>query len=343
LRGSAAPGVASFGLELAEAAWGLGLAQEAGSMVLDAAFNALGLRRIEADTAETNRPARKLAARLGFVEAPARNGRVPLALSLGMLGAESDWRLEGSALQRQDGCWRLLSPGQADFYHGNALLLDQPPALRGREYWETRFDAAFSGHAGIRHRTLWWLQTGQDCQARYRDWLDVGYRYLESVVLLLGESEWRPVPASPWLSIRPLAGEADWAQWRQLLADTREPGHAEADYRAYLQGRQQRLLEREAAGQGHVWGVFDGRALLSCAGLFLLPGMARFQHVTTAPHVRRLGLASQLLSHLAQWGLQRTSRLVIVADAHYHALDLYRKLGFVEAGREASLCWWPPG
>ncbi|WP_158253620.1 GNAT family N-acetyltransferase [Chromobacterium alticapitis] len=341
LRSGAAPGAASFGLELAEAAWGQGLALEAGRLLLDAGFNQLGLHRIEADTAEGNLAARRLAARLGFAEGPAREGRSTLALSLAMLGAQSDWRLEGGVLSRLDGCWRVLTPGLPDYYCGNALLLDQAPAAQARAGWERCFDAAFADAAGIRHRTLLWPLAENGGAARYGEWTAAGYRYEESVVLLLNEAELRPVPASAWLAIRPLAGEGDWRQWRQLMADTRAPGHEEADYRAYLQGRERRFLALEAAGQGHVWGVFDGHALLCGAGLFLLPGMARFQHVATAPHVRRLGLASQLLSHLAQWGLQRTSRLVIVADAHYHALDLYRKLGFVEAGREASLCWWP--
>ncbi|WP_168209783.1 GNAT family N-acetyltransferase [Chromobacterium paludis] len=341
LRDGAAAGVASFGLELAESSWGQGLAREAGRLLLDAGFNQLGLRRIEADTAEGNLPARRLAASLGFVEGPARDGRATLALSLAMPGAESDWRLEGGVLNRLDGCWRVLTPGQPGYYFGNVLWLDHAPAEQARADWERRFDAAFADAAGVRHRTLLWTLDEAGGASRYAEWTGAGYRYEENVVLLLNEAELRPVPASAGLALRPLAGEGDWRQWRQLMADTRAAGHDEADYRAYLQGRERRFLALEAAGQGYVWGVFDGQALLGSAGLFLLPGMARFQHVVTAPHVRRLGLASQLISHLAQWGLQRTSRLLIVADAHYHALDLYRKLGFVEAAREASLCWWP--
>ncbi|OHX12256.1 hypothetical protein BI347_01120 [Chromobacterium sphagni] len=334
LRLSLSPGIAGFGVELAEAAWGQGYAAEAGRLLLDAGFNQLGLSRVEADTAEGNLAARKLAARLGFVPAPSRNGRVSLALSLGMLGAETEWRLLGEAgrLQRLDYGWRL-SADAASFPDGDALWLDHAPQAQQRQRWEQRFADAFPdrlpGHCRLR-----WQARAEDGPDAYADWTAAGYRYRQAEAWLLGEGMLRPAALSPMLTMRPLSSQGDWRQWRQLLRDAcREEGQGGAQ----LERRAERYRRLEAAGHGHVWGVFDGQALLACAGLFVWQGLGRFQQVATAPQVRRLGIASQLLSHLAAWGLRRSPRLLAMVAAREAAVGLYRQLGFTHVSGECFL------
>lgn len=58
---------AEIGYVLGSAHWGLGYAQEALSLVLDFAFETLGLRRIEADIDPRNASSCQLAERMGFV------------------------------------------------------------------------------------------------------------------------------------------------------------------------------------------------------------------------------------------------------------------------------------
>lgn len=59
---------AEIGYALGAAHWGKGLASEAVRIVLDYAFNALGLERIEADTDPRNTPSRRMLERLGFAQ-----------------------------------------------------------------------------------------------------------------------------------------------------------------------------------------------------------------------------------------------------------------------------------
>ncbi len=341
LRYTSLAGEAQFGIELGEAYWGQGYAREAGAALLHAGFNPLGLHRVEADTHAANLPAQRLATSLGFVPSRQEGDRHILALSLDMPGVLSERKLLGAQarLNRHAGYWQLATPAQPDFFFGNLLLPDQAPLQR--DVWEARFDAAFAGHAGVQHRTLLWAMEDEDCAARYQPWLDAGYQYMETVALLLTRDSLRPTRLPAGHTLRPLASEDDWQQWASLLAASRDPGHDEAGYRRFLGGLQQRYLQLEHSGHGHVWGVFAGGQLQASAGLFTWQALGRFQMVATAPAARRLGLASGLISALAEWGLARVPRLVIVADAHYHAIDLYRKLGFVHASREASLCWWP--
>ena len=72
-------------------------------------------------------------------------------------------------------------------------------------------------------------------------------------------------------------------------------------------------------------------------------GLARFQAVETHPDARRRGLASMLVRHAGRAALDRGARrLVIVADPGYHAIGIYRSLGFVESETQVQLTR-PPG
>lgn len=341
LRYTSLAGEAQFGIELGEAYWGQGYAREAGAALLHAGFNPLGLHRVEADTHAANLPAQRLATRLGFVPSRQAGERRILALALNLPGILSERRLLGplAQLSRHPGYWQLATPAQPDFFFGNLLLADQAPLDRAA--WEARFDSAFAGHAGVQHRTLVWAMDEEDCAARYAHWQAAGYEYQEASALLLTRDTLQPVALRASYTLRPLASTDDWQQWAELMTASRDPAFDEAGYRRFLAGSQRRYQALEHAGHGHTWGVFAGAQLQACAGLYTWQTLGRYQQVATAPQARRLGLASGLVSALADWGLARVPRLVIVADAHYHAIDLYRKLGFVHASREASLCWWP--
>jgi ribosomal-protein-alanine N-acetyltransferase len=89
-------GIAKFGYWLGRAYWGRGLATEAGRLVVDHAFRALGLRRLEARVAAPNGASARVlekcgfrregVLREGFVE---RNGGVHDALLFGLLRSEA--------------------------------------------------------------------------------------------------------------------------------------------------------------------------------------------------------------------------------------------------------------
>jgi ribosomal protein S18 acetylase RimI-like enzyme len=65
------------------------------------------------------------------------------------------------------------------------------------------------------------------------------------------------------------------------------------------------------------------------------PGLARFQSVDTHPAHRRRGLATYLLLAAADHARARLGArtLVIAADPGYHAIDIYRSVGFQERSR----------
>ncbi|QLL06242.1 GNAT family N-acetyltransferase [Mycobacterium vicinigordonae] len=96
---------------------------------------------------------------------------------------------------------------------------------------------------------------------------------------------------------------------------------------------------RTLCDQGHgAWfGAFRDDHM--CAGLGVFSdglGAGRFQHVETHPDCRRRGLVRALLTEAAHHAAtpMGVETLVIVADPDYFAADLYRSVGFVDAGTQ---------
>ena len=84
-------------------------------------------------------------------------------------------------------------------------------------------------------------------------------------------------------------------------------------------------------GAGSWFGAFLEGRMVSGMGLFSDGnGLARFQSVDTHPDARGLGLAGTLVHHVSTYGLStlRAKTLVMVADPGYHAIRIYRSVGF---------------
>jgi ribosomal protein S18 acetylase RimI-like enzyme len=83
-----------------------------------------------------------------------------------------------------------------------------------------------------------------------------------------------------------------------------------------------------------------GGRLVSSLGLIRTDSTtARYQSVETHPAYRRQGLAGRLIYQSSLHGPDKpgAGRLVIVADPEYHAIDLYRRLGFTVAEQQVQL------
>ena len=89
-------GRAEFGVLLGDPAWrGLGVAREAGELILRHAFEGIGLRTVVLDCFVDNRPAIALYRRLGFVDDGPATLRTKAGVprtSMRMVLARDDWR-----------------------------------------------------------------------------------------------------------------------------------------------------------------------------------------------------------------------------------------------------------
>jgi GNAT superfamily N-acetyltransferase len=93
------------------------------------------------------------------------------------------------------------------------------------------------------------------------------------------------------------------------------------------------------AGLGAWFGAFVEGRLVADRGVFVEGGVARFQAVETHPEFRRRGICATLVHESARHALATlgAERLVMVADAHYHAGRIYESLGFRPTERQLGM------
>jgi RimJ/RimL family protein N-acetyltransferase len=248
------------------------------------------------------------------------------AASLGFRTDLELLRLGGSTVEDRRDHLVVRSPHNPTHWWGNFLLLPGLPAAAEVESWIDRFTVSFPN---AEHVALGFDGTGADPAdlepLRAQGLLPVVSR------VMTASSVHRPARWNDAAVYRPLATDADWDQSVELRVRLRDSWHDPDGYRVFCVARTQRYRAMAEKGHGAWFGAFlDGR-LVSHMGLFRAgAGLARFQTVETDPEHRRLGLAGSLVHQVGRYGFDElgVARLVIVADPEYHAIDLYRSVGF---------------
>jgi GNAT superfamily N-acetyltransferase len=164
---------------------------------------------------------------------------------------------------------------------------------------------------------------------------------VERVTMLSATSVRPPPRPDTTAEYRRLASDADFEQAVDLQY-ANEP----ADGRDYLTARSARYRQIQDAGHGAWFGAFVDGTMRAGLGLFTDgSGVARFQAVDTHPDFRGRGLAGTLVHHAAAEGLSwpGVETLVIAADPAYHAIRIYRSVGFDGTETQVQVSRNPPG
>lgn len=260
------------------------------------------------------------------------------------LGFRTDLMLRtmaGSAIADHGTHLVVRTPANPGFWWGNFVLFEGPPGKGDAHSWSAAFSGAFPGAA---HLALGVDGTDGDT-GDAAELAELGVT--AEVNSVLTATRLLP-PGAPGISadIRALAGDDDWDQATDLRLSCDDHIAMTPEHRRFSE---RKVAEHRAlceAGHGAWFGAFVERRMRAGAGLFGDgDGPARFQSVETHPAYRRQGLASSLVHHAGRWGLDRLGArtLVIVADPGYHAIRLYRALGFADAERQVQLCRPPAG
>lgn len=244
-------------------------------------------------------------------------------------------RLGGSQVSDRGSHLVVRTPANPVYWWGNFLLLRERPAAGEWPGWVAEFQREFpeADHVALG------LDTADGMVEDAGGLADLGLDVLVDTVLAASSlrTPVRPVDAE----IRPLRMDEDWHQITRLRLASGEDAVLE-DFAA---AKTEEFRALVAAGHGAWFGAFVDGQMRCGAGLFSDGGgVARFQNVETHPDFRRRGLASALVHELGVWGLDQlgASRLVIIADPDYHALGLYRALGFEDVEHQVLL-QRPPG
>jgi GNAT superfamily N-acetyltransferase len=240
-------------------------------------------------------------------------------------------RLEGSTITDRGDHLIVRTPHNPNYYWGNFVLAGADLADASR--WTAVFAREFpsAGHVAI----------GLDVSAGAVPSLD-GYQAAglqpDVSAVLTARAISGPTTAPEGVTLRSVITDADWQQALELRY-AMDDDHSE-QHQTFGAKRLADLRALTENGHGTWYGAFvDGRLRSNLGVVTDGTGVARYRDVDTHPDFQRRGLARALLTLSGQQALTRDDvhQLVIVADPDYHAIELYRSVGFADTEIQVQL------
>jgi ribosomal protein S18 acetylase RimI-like enzyme len=234
---------------------------------------------------------------------------------------------------QHDGFIAVTNRGNPLHFSGNMLVFPNPPQEGDLGRWLALWNDTFGDR--FDHRTFEWDRTDGD-EGAAQEFVDVGFELHRTMTLVAAPEDvvLRDHDTSHVEIVEvDLAAQADDVIDLAVAADAEMAAREGVERHREFQRRQVARRERAiAAGNGVSVGARakDGQLVASLGVLRVNGGLGRYQQVDTHPDWRRQGICSRLLHEAARLARQRldVGTLVIAADREYHALDLYRKVGF---------------
>ena len=240
-------------------------------------------------------------------------------------------RLAGSIITEYDDHLVVATPTNPAFWWGNFVLVRGPLAAGDAHRVRSIFDEALPGA-----RLTIGLEGCEDAGPAG----EVASLGLETVAdIVLTAALVKAPPAPPRGRLQALHTDEDWRGLAALREAWQGPPSDDADrsFRALRLDEERGLVERGAASW---FGAWSGDQLVSALGIVSdRAGVARYQEVETHPDHRRRGHVRHLLHLAATYAAQElaATTFVIVAEPGYHAIELYRSVGFRDTEVQVKL------
>jgi ribosomal protein S18 acetylase RimI-like enzyme len=250
--------------------------------------------------------------------------------------------LQGSTVDDHGDHLVVRSPQNPGFWWGNFLLLRDPPG--DLEGWEQAFTRTFPG---ADHRAFGVDGTGDargvDGSAHttgFEEFTAAGYEVDVSEVMTASAVHEPPHPHRDAVCRALDLTDRTDRDLAIALQVANAPLMDSPAHREFLARRMDSMCALQETGAGAWFGAFLGGRMLSGMGIFADgSGLARFQSVDTHPDARGLGLAGTLVHHVSTYGFAElgATTLVMVADPRYHAISVYRSVGFATTEKQTQL------
>ena len=229
-----------------------------------------------------------------------------------------------------------------NYYGANGIDIHDPRALGLRE-WEEIFHRHFEPDL-FEHITFTFprdpIYTGLMEEASRS-----GYHVEIYSFSFAGSTDACP-PLPRELSVRRIESEEEWNRYYTFLdresvdEDWYDPSITQENDRLFAKTR----YTTEKVGIEWFYLCHEASdEILASLGLFLHNGIARLQNVRTSREHRRKGLATLLVGYAIDRAITTLGAkgVAVCADTDYYAIDLYRKLGFVEQGEGVTMMKYP--
>ncbi|MFO7545134.1 MAG: GNAT family N-acetyltransferase [Trueperaceae bacterium] len=223
----------------------------------------------------------------------------------------------------------VTTPTNPTYHWGNFVLFPGPPRAGDLARWTEAFRREIGEPEQVGHAAFGIDGVDGD-GGEVQPFLDAGFE-LERGVVLTARAVRPPPRPNPDVTVRPLAGDADWEMAVQHGPTALESDEHDEGFVAFHRRQMARYRAMAEAGRGHWFGAFSGGALVADLGLFHQDGVGRYQSVVTHPEHRGRGIASTMVHAAAEHVLRHDGvrKLVIVADEGSQAARIYASVGFV--------------
>jgi len=235
--------------------------------------------------------------------------------------------LTGSQVEQHPTYVVVRTPDNPGYRWGNFLLLRRAPLRRDLGLVEDLFARELPG---VTHRAFG-VDAPDGRTADLVPFADAGYT-VEMSVVLTATTVLAPPRPNTNAAVRPLAGDDDWAQRVALDLACHDGGSTGFGAFTRLKAQAERRLTE--TGESAWYGAFDDGRLVATMGIVRAGNrVARFQEVQTHPEARGRGVGGTLVHAAGTDAFRRlgATSLVTVADPDYHAIRIYRSVGFVDS------------
>lgn len=252
-------------------------------------------------------------------------------MELKSIGRQSDLIIAKhyALIENHENRFVIKSPNIPEYHWGNFIIFDQGPKTGDLEQWQKQFRADFPYYVEPTHYVFSWNPTPIEKCTGIDEFVSHGFT-LETCEIISANNLVLPSKANQEVHIKILQSDSDWDQALQCqLACWSQPETLES-YIPFKTKQMKIYRELSDKGVGHWFGAFIGEKLVADLGIFHDQVRGRYQSVGTLPEFRNQGICSRLvyeagLLMLDRYGLQE---LLIEADRDYHALRVYKRLGF---------------
>lgn len=234
----------------------------------------------------------------------------------------------------QDDYFAFKSNLFKSYYGGNGLHLHHTRD-RDLDEWETVFEQHFPTDQ-YRHKTFSFINVPhfeaikeQAKEKGYHEVSELEYMSVDTVPDI-------EMPA--YLKVKRFETDEHWKAYRQFNRDLEPKVPWFANEGVELCRYLAEVIQLE-------WFYLTDHSdkMLATLGLFPFNSVSRLQDVATHPNHRRQKYSTYLVAHAIDYALnsQKTKGLTLQAEKNYHAIDMYKKLGFKPLGSVVELMKHP--
>jgi hypothetical protein len=263
-------------------------------------------------------------------------------MNIKSLGRQTDLifaRFAGSVVDR--GNYVLIqTPSNPGYHWGNFLIFDHAPRRGDLKLWKELFDREFTYYQSPHHYVFTW-DTPESDRGDIEEFLEAGFEFDTATVLSTATLH-KPSHENHSITIRKISTNSEWDEATLLQINCADPKFVNEKYPAFKRTQMAAYRRMSEQNLGSWYGAYLDGKLVGDLGIFYSDGIGRYQNVETHPDHRNQGICGTLVYHAgmsakSDFGIDR---LVMEADASYHAARIYESVGFKPCETNYALSWW---